>query len=186
MTFETVDEAWKTATTATHVYFVSGPFSQWWPCRFSAALPGDGGAGFMRFNCAEQYMMAAKAELFGDSASLAAIMAAPAPGEQKRLGRQVAGFDGAAWDAAARGAVTAGNIAKFGQNPDLLAVLLATGDKTLVEGASYDPVWGVALAWNDPAILDGTQWRGANWLGQCLMAARTWLREEAVERLRRG
>ena len=186
MSFDTLDEVWKTSSTASHVYFVSGPFSQWWPCKFSAQVPGAEARGFLRFNCAEQFMMAGKAALFGDDTAFDAIMASKVPAEQKRLGRKVAGFDGARWDAAARDIVVAGNMAKFGQESDLAAVLLATSGKTLVEGAHYDPVWGVALAWNDPAILDQANWQGTNWLGQCLMTVRERLRDEAVERLKRG
>jgi len=29
-------------------------------------------------------------------------------------------------------------------------------------------VWGVALAWDDPKILDQANWAGTNWLGEVL------------------
>ena len=53
----------------------AGCLSQWWPCRFTA----EGTS----YTCAEQYMMAEKARLFGDEESLAAILAAAHPKEMK-------------------------------------------------------------------------------------------------------
>lgn len=64
----------KERRTETHVYFLTGPGSQWYPCLFDQSLaPGE---PEMRFVCREQYMMARKAHLFDDSASLDAIMRA--------------------------------------------------------------------------------------------------------------
>jgi hypothetical protein len=42
MSFEIVDDAWKVSATATHAYFVGGPFSQWWPAQ-SPSPPGSSG-----------------------------------------------------------------------------------------------------------------------------------------------
>ena len=49
--------------------------------------------GSRRVYCAEQFMMASKARLFGDDTALSAILASTGPREQKRLGRQVRHFD---------------------------------------------------------------------------------------------
>ncbi len=57
--------------------------------------------------------------------------------------------------------------AKFSQNPDIAAELLATGDATLVEHTGKDFYWG-----------DGGDGSGLNRLGNILMEVRTRLREE--------
>ena len=52
--------------------------------------------------------------------------------------------------------------AKFGQNPDLLEKLLATGDTYLMEGNTWhDTFWGVCNG------------HGENWLGRLLMQVRS-------------
>jgi ribA/ribD-fused uncharacterized protein len=172
MTFTQIDPRWSVSQTATHVFFLGGPFSQWFPCRFLAPAPLEGSDQPVAFNCAEQYMMVGKATLFGDIEARAAIMASTSPIDQKALGRQVRGFDQASWADVARKVVTDGNLAKFSQNDRLREYLFATGEKMLVEGAWHDPVWGVKLAWDDPKIIDPANWRGTNWLGHCLMETR--------------
>lgn len=153
--------------TATHIYFLGGPFSQWWPAAFVERLAPNGNR--LLFNCAEQYMMARKAFLFEDFETLGKILLAPNPKEQKQLGREVRNFDPTAWDAVARDVVARGNFAKFTQDAELLRFIQAKSGKILVEGAYYDTIWGVGLSWDDPAIEDETNWKGKNWLGLCLM-----------------
>jgi ribA/ribD-fused uncharacterized protein len=165
-----MERQYKVRTTDTHVYFLTGPFSQWHPSEFMAALTPGGRE--MRFSHAEQYMMAGKAMLFEDHEILAKIMDAGHPRDQKELGRMVRGFDPVIWDQNAREIVYRGNMAKFSQDDEIRDYLLATGDRHLVEGAWYDPVWGVALAWDDDRILDQTNWKGTNWLGETLMQVR--------------
>ncbi len=96
-----------------------------------------------------------------------------APKAHKALGRLVKGFSAEVWDAKAREIVFAGNLAKFAEAENLRKYLMATGDLILVEGAHYDPVWGVGLAWNDLRIVDPANWQGTNWLGETLMRVRT-------------
>ncbi len=184
----TLDPSMKMSWTDTHVFFLNGPFSQWWLSHFSAPLTSDG--EMLNFHCAEQYMMARKAELFGDPLTRDTIMAVKqttkwqdAPRQCKELGRKVHGLKGGAWDAAdialwqanARPVVLAGNIAKFSQNPDLRGFLMGHRGKMLVEGAWYDRIWGVGLAWDDPKIADPRNWRGQNLLGEILMEVQTLL-----------
>ena len=85
-------------------------------------------------------------------------------------------FDASRWDAAAFGIVTRGSKEKFGQNPELRAFLLETGDAVLVEASPVDSVWGIGLAADDPRASDPRQWQGRNLLGFALMAARSQLR----------
>jgi ribA/ribD-fused uncharacterized protein len=152
----------------TFFFTEASPFSQWYRCRFE-----DGG---IVFGCAEQYMMHGKARLFGDAAIAADILAADHPRTHKALGRKVAGFDGNVWEREREGIVLAGNRAKFTQNPELLATLLATAGTTLVEASPFDRIWGVGLGANSPLIHDRSKWRGKNLLGQVL----TRLRDELL------
>ena len=58
-------------------YFLTGPGSQWFPVAFTQSLV-PGGRPY-RFVCREQFMMAAKAEAFGDADALDAILRAVPP-----------------------------------------------------------------------------------------------------------
>ena len=151
-------------------HFWDGPFSQWHPCTFKIDM--------VRYNCAEQFMMAEKARLFGDEGVRAQILATGSPRAHKALGRQVAGFDQATWEAERVEIVVRGNLAKFSQNPEMCAALLATGDKTMVEASPYDRIWGVGLRADDSRVHDPERWRGANLLGEALMKVRAQLRAE--------
>ena len=144
--------------------------SQWYPAPFEA----DG----VRFETAEHYMMWGKALLFGDEQTAAKILAAGHPQQAKALGRTIAGFAEDTWTAERLAIVTAGNVEKFRQNPDLLAFLLGTRNRVLVEASPLDRVWGIGLAANDERAQDPAQWRGSNLLGEALMAARETLRAE--------
>ncbi|MFV3129115.1 NADAR family protein [Niveispirillum sp. KHB5.9] len=151
-------------------FFWNGPFSQWHRCNFAV----DGAI----YNCAEQYMMAEKARLFGDEQALAKIMAAGHPRDQKAAGRRVAGFTEEAWNAVRLAIVQRGNRAKFTTHGDLLALLLETDGTELVEASPLDTIWGVGLAADDPAILDRANWRGLNLLGTVLTQLRDQLLSE--------
>lgn len=148
----------------TFFFSESSPFSQWYRCSFTAHG--------LTFNCAEQFMMTAKALLFGDQEAAQEIMAAQHPREQKALGRKVRRFDEAKWAACREQIVREGNRAKFTQNPDLLASLLATRGTMLVEASPYDRVWGIGLAESDPRARDPRTWRGLNLLGLLLTGLR--------------
>lgn len=150
-------------------FFWNGPFSQWEPVTFVV----DG----VTYNCAEQYMMACKARMFGDEDTLASIMEAEHPRDQKKLGRQVKGFNADRWNTRAREFVYEGNYAKFTQNPEFLEKLTATKGTTLVEASPYDRIWGIGMAEGDKGIEDRENWRGTNWLGEEL----TSLREDLIK-----
>jgi ribA/ribD-fused uncharacterized protein len=142
--------------------------SQWWPCRFT--LNGQ------RYSSAEQFMMASKARLFGDSETCAAILSTDDPARMKALGRKVRGYDEARWTAVRFDAVSVGNVAKFGQDELLKHYLLSTGEDVLVEASPTDRVWGVGWAPKDSRARDPRQWQGLNLLGFALMRARDVLR----------
>ena len=155
-------------TAFTFFFTEASPFSNWYPCRFT----DDG----VEYNCTEQHMMRGKALLFGDTDVAAEILAAAHPREHKALGRKVKNFDDHVWKRERVRIVTAGNRAKFTQNPELLEQLLATKGTTLVEASPFDKIWGIGLDAKDPSANDPTQWKGQNLLGKLL----TELRDELL------
>ena len=127
------------------------------------------------FDCMEQYMMYQKAMLMGDSSTASEILATHNnPKQCKKLGRKVKPFNAKLWNEECRNIVYHGNKLKFTQNQHLMDALKSTMGTTLVEASPYDCKWGVGLAASDPQIFDRNQWKGTNWLGECL----TQLREE--------
>ncbi len=151
-----------TVVTSAYTFFFTehSPFSQWYRCRFSV----DG----VELNCAEQYMMYGKAQLFGDAAVAAQILAADHPREHKALGRKVTPYDDQTWRTNRERIVKDGNRAKFTQNPELLALLLGTAGTELVEASPFDRIWGIGLGASNPAAHDKAKWRGQNLLGKVL------------------
>jgi ribA/ribD-fused uncharacterized protein len=150
----------------TFFWQTASPFSQWHPADFIV--------NGLQYTSAEQYMMHQKALLFGDLKIAERIMSTNSASVQKKLGRQVKGFDQTVWEAECQRLVYEGNQAKFTQNEELLAALLATRGTTLVEASPDDRIWGVGLAEDNPRIRNRSTWRGTNWLGEIL----TRLREE--------
>lgn len=144
-------------------------FSQWWE---SSPFLVEG----ITYTSAEHWMMAQKALLFDDHVSFDKILVAKTPAKAKNLGRKVQNFDLELWKKKCFDVVTAGNVHKFGQDPDLKTFLLNTQDRVLVEASPLDPIWGIGLAASDPKAQDPEQWEGLNLLGFALMAARDILR----------
>jgi ribA/ribD-fused uncharacterized protein len=147
-----------------------GCLSQWWPAAFTV----DG----VSYPSAEHYMMAAKARLSGDAGAVGQILAAPDPGAAKALGRQVRGFDEQRWAEHRFEIVVAGNMAKFGQHPELRDYLAGTGSRVIVEASPRDRVWGIGLAADDERAGSPERWQGLNLLGFALMEVRHQLRAE--------
>lgn len=168
-----------------------GEFCQWFPATFTvdkadmSALVGHPidqvdpeGWSPIYFHCAEQYMMYCKGGCFSDTETQRRIMATDDAKEQKRLGRQTAGFDAAIWDPIKSDVVVLGNLAKFGQNQALRTLLLATGERVLAEAAKEDRVWGIGFTAQEASLQkDQSRW-GENRLGKALMEVRRRLTEE--------
>ncbi len=148
-----------------------GCFSQWWP----ASLTVDGET----YASSEHFMMAAKALLFGDAEMAGRIRAAPHPRAAKELGRSVRGFDEQHWAERRFDLVVTGNLAKFGQHPELSEYLLTTGNRVLVEASPYDRIWGIGLTADHEDAMSPERWRGLNLLGFALMEVRQQLRTGA-------
>jgi len=147
------------------------------PCRRASA---SGRVTRKRYRWAEQWMMAAKARLFGDQEALASILGADEPLACKKIGRTVRNYDDVHWSSARFDLVVAGNIAKFGQNQPLRDHLLASGDAILVEASPRDQIWGIGFGRDNPAVHDPLRWRGRNLLGFALVKVRAVLSGELV------
>jgi hypothetical protein len=140
-------------------------FSQWWA---GHPFEVDG----IRYATAEHYMMAEKARLFHDEATLSKIIGARSPAIAKKLGRQVANFDDQIWRQHRYDIVVRGNRAKFSQHVELKTFLLQTGDRLLVEASPFDRIWGIGMAATDPNAEKPQFWKGLNLLGFALMEVR--------------
>lgn len=151
---------------------VAEAFTFFWKHRLSQWHRAPFVVGGVTFLCAEQYMMYAKALLFGDREAAARILAAETPGEQQAIGREVRGFDETVWVLFREGIVYTGSYARFSQDADQRELLFATRGTTLVEASPHDRVWGIGLAANDPRALDRSKWLGLNLLGEILTRVR--------------
>ena len=145
-------------------FFWAGPFSQWYSCNFTI--------NNMKYNCAEQYMMLEKANLFKDEKSYEKILKSPDPRLQKEIGRNIKNFNKDEWEKVAKEIVFKGNYAKFTQNMKLGMKLRETVGTTLVEASPYDKIWGIGLNSFDPLAQSRETWRGTNWLGETLTKLR--------------
>ena len=144
--------------------------SQWFPCFFVV----DG----QYYNCAEQYMMAEKARIFGDEEIRQQILAEYSQLAMKKLGRKVRNYDDVTWKEKRFDVVVKGNFAKLSQNEKLQNFLLSTGEKILVEASPKDTVWGIGLDESSPEAIQPSKWKGENLLGFALMEVRDILSEK--------
>lgn len=129
--------------------------SNFWPCRIES--------GGRVFPSVEHAYQAAK---FREESIIAAIQAAPTPGQAKRLGRTAQHAVDPTWPTR-RVAVMRALVRQKFQDPALARRLLATGEHELAEGNTWgDRFWGVDLG----------SGQGANTLGRILMEIRAELR----------
>jgi len=142
--------------------------SQWWVADFKVDN--------FTYRSTEHWMMAEKARLFDDEATLARILAAKSPAEAKKLGREIGGFMPEVWEAHKYEIVKTGNLHKFSQNQELRRFLLSTNDRVLVEASPVDTIWGIGLAADSPDAENPARWQGPNLLGFALMEVRDQLR----------
>lgn len=144
--------------------------SNWYPASFT--LEG------ITYPTTEHYMMAQKALLFNDAKNHARILKANTPGEAKKLGRSVRGFDENVWRRHRFEIMVRGNEAKFSQNEALKNYLLSTHTRILVEASPTDRIWGIGMAASNPNIENPNAWKGLNLLGFALVEARRRLFEK--------
>ncbi|QMU29867.1 NADAR family protein [Adhaeribacter radiodurans] len=139
-------------------------FSQWWVAPFSVDN--------VIYKTAEHWMMAQKANLFGDNDAFEKIVKARTPGEAKAIGRKVKNFDDSVWEEKRFKIVVNGSLQKFGQHQDLQEFLINTKDRILVEASPVDNIWGIGLAADDKKSENPENWEGLNLLGFALMETR--------------
>ncbi|MBR2751856.1 MAG: NADAR family protein [Lachnospiraceae bacterium] len=153
-----------------------GCFSNWYPAEFDYAGK--------HYATSEQFMMYQKVLMFGQFDLAGQIMATPDPENCKIIGRTFfPEFDGALWKKTRYEVVKRGVRQKFAQNPDILQVLLETGDSLLAECSPSDADWGIKIGENDPAYKDVSKWQGENLLGRMLMELRAEFRTELAGHL---
>ena len=142
----------------------NGYLSNWYPADFTV----DG----LLFHNMEQFKMYNRAILFGDEASAKEILETADPETAKNLGMAAQPADEALWDANCYNIIVKGLMGKFGQNEDLRAQLLSTGNRPMAEARPFDPVNGIGLSAEDAANTPMEQWPGTNLLGKALMEIR--------------
>ena len=147
-----------------YVFFWNGICSQWYTSPFEE----DG----IKYNTAEQYMMAQKALVFKDTEIFKQIMKATSPREQKALGRKIKNFSDEVWDKHKIDVVTQGTYLKFSQDRTIKEWLMSFGTREFVEASPYDKVWGIGLNKEDERALNKETWEGENLLGVCLNKVR--------------
>ncbi len=150
----------------------NGFLSNWYPSSFE--LEG------IKFTSSEQYIMYHKATLFHDDQIVEAILATSDPAEEQDLGRKVKNYDDSIWNGHKQIITYRALLAKFDQNPDLLAKLVDTGDAILAESSYSDKVWGTGRSIIDDRCLDPKQWDGQNLLGYTLMEVRDQLCNKTI------
>ena len=138
--------------------------SQWYPAEFHEK-------GVL-FKSAEHYMMYKKALLFSDLETAKSILAADDPGKVKALGRQIKNFEDSKWMLNRFDIVVEGSVLKFGSDPSLLAFLLNSNPRVLVEASPRDKIWGIGLDAKNELAENPFKWKGQNLLGFALMEAR--------------
>lgn len=121
---------------------------------------------------AEHFMMAEKARLFQDDATLNKILNSKQPEEAKLLGRQVNHFNEQIWQNHRFDIAVKGNIAKFQQHEALGAFLVNTENHILVEASPVDKIWGIGLSEDHQDVSNPLAWPGINLLGFALMKVR--------------
>ena len=121
------------------------------------------------YHCSEQYIQHQKAKYCGDVAAANKIMSCKTALQCKHASRNIDNYWVEDWIKFAESECIKGLTAKFDQNPKLRAILLSTGDKTLVE-CSWDRVWGTGYPLSRPDCLDSNNWESRGLLGNLLMA----------------
>ena len=129
------------------------------------------------YSSMEQFLMHSKAMWFQDVKVAEKIMESQSPKEQKRLGRQVSGFDEVIWDRCRERILQVGLMAKFSQNQEMRKWLLATQGSKLAEASPRDLVYGIGVSAEDARSVPSANWKGANLLGKSLQRIRTLLTE---------
>ena len=139
------------------------PFSNFHPCVF--VLDGH------EYHSMEQFIQTTKAEYFGDNIARERILRCDDAMDSKEISMDISNFNKREWSRVAEDLCYPGIKAKFFQNPGLMAALLNTGTKKLVE-SSFNDLWGTGIPISRPNALDETKWKSSGILGKILMCVR--------------
>lgn len=150
--------------TDTHIYFWGSELSNWYDCQFTYK-------GHIFYN-SEQAFMWEKAKFFNDEETAEKILNEPNPRKNKQLGREVKNFNGDVWLKEGYRVMVDVNLSKWSSNKYLKDLLLSTENKIIVEASPLDVIWGIGLHWEDDLVLDSSNWKGLNLLGESLMEVR--------------
>ena len=160
----------KTKNNITAFFRQGSPLSNHHACKFT--VNGES------YTSAEQYLMAAKVELFGDHESVVSIKRATNPKIQKSLGGKIKGYVKETWISEAPSILLKGLMEKFKQNDGLAAFLLATENTAIAEANPKDLLFGVGIGLEDPQVFQKESWKGRNILGLTLEKVRAAIREQ--------
>lgn len=138
----------------------------------SNRYPSSFAIGEDEFFCVEQFMMYTKALTFNDDDIAEQILDSEDPDEINELGRQVSGYDDVIWNGLRQAVVYEGLKAKFEQDDELCARLLATDEALLAECTVKEYILGIGLSILDANRKDIDCWKGQNLLGFSLMRVR--------------
>lgn len=130
-----------------------------------------------KFSTREKWMMYMKALIFAKNEyrnpnlqMAEEIMNIDDPKTIRALGRKITGYDEKIWNDCKYEIVVNGNYLQFSQNKEMKEILLATGNREIVEAAYYDCVWGCGFSESD-AETNRVNW-GSNLLGKALEEVR--------------
>lgn len=131
------------------------------------------------YSCMEKFIMKKKQELFDPHNKELSdkIMHCNHPSTIKQYGRMVENYDDTVWTEKRIKVAFDGLFAKFSQNSDLKAKLLATGIKMLYEASKSDKIWGIGFTAEEAQHISPRRY-GSNILGQQLCNVRAALRSE--------
>lgn len=147
----------------TYTGFSNGVLSNWHP----AEIIVDG----EKFWCSDQYVMACKAELFGDNRRRDLIMMSREPQRIIEIGREVSNFDQKIWDEKSVLFMFEANVLKYSQNLHMAKTLIDSNE-ILVYCNEADLKWGAGIHMRDPRLASPFEWPGENDLGFTLMEVR--------------
>ena len=171
--------------------FIRHVFSQW----YDSGVPFIGNSGLNNISKAikpedynkyifkqpfitrEEWMMVWKALIFAKDEYrdinleiVDKIKGNKSPATIKTLGRQIKGYNEEIWKKIRYDVVLTGNYLQFSQNGVMKKILLVTGNREIVESASYDSIYGIGYSEND-AEANRKNW-GLNLLGTAIMQVR--------------
>lgn len=127
--------------------------------------------GFV-FDNSEALFMYLKCKFFNQEELALEVTENQDPAKVKKIGRKIKNYNEKSWAESRVGYMKLVQVMKFGQHPELNKILLATGDKQIIEASPLDNIWGVGMYSTHPDVEDPEKWKGQNLLGKVLESVR--------------